>query len=1125
MSLANNRNSVKTFPTPDERDVLFYTLVDTSKEANSQFEYGMPWGRNDEYAGHLLVYAEPAGRDGTTDAMRKLYWMAPRQEQDLYNFEYTEANIGDVKFKSVKRSYLMLREDFDPDSPNPGDVMVNIPEDVFTEEYILIFREQGRPEKEFDSIFVSDDRIYMKRVPIADRKYDPESGTTILTTQTLYHRGELVEGVPIEDLILDLDNEYWKGDGADIKNRNGTQLSDEWFAVDEVKIGLATEPKLSRLLDPRTNAFYTETVTPVQPGTIDASVVGDVYINTQADDYLRSQKTEQDYTLPGIETVSGDVDDATGALVAVERQAIVKGSEAAGFSVVGESITKIDGDNAQLDQKTVKTYDLPSEEFVGYGYDEHFDMSIKETRQAVRRGTVVGSKYVGGVVEIKNHNVVADFKLGSELFNGTTLEGAIEELEAKEIIIPASFNYNFPRTLNGVRIVYAKAWAAAYNEEGGVDDVANASRFYVEMDITEPTADSVQGRIIRKFRTNLSDISDLIAGYPTYDWHARQESFGILNSYWFAQGGTDTTRAMAVAHADAQQISIPATVHNDIYVDVSAVGVAIGLGSDTLTQTILLPATSGYGEAPGWITIDVDVIPRRFGIYEIQIKQVNTTGYGLSTDPNFGPITPGAEGEGSDDTPPGIIPPGVDPDDLEDESYINVPVRLVWQQSWNDPGNNMSIQIATNADFSTVILEQENVTGDLTAPGGGYKREYTFTVTDTHLDPDESYWWRVKKGPVASVNPWQFMGAFHTMLAPTDTPVIESPAAGVTLEARTVTLSRIPYGVVKEVEVDDNDTFTTPGAITQTLTAGATYYVRGRWTNGFGNSPWSATTSFIAPSAPTLIPAITPDAPVIYGPSISFTLDAAPNQYYIYHLSVDNGASVNSTAHNTQGRLANITGMATAETYNLSCEVESDLDMLGPDTVIHTFTTSNPYAPVGITPADTDTVPYPTPITVFAQPGALLRVQAHPTNSFTSPAYTAVLDAGLGSAQIPMTGEVWFRVRTESTFATSSWTTPQSYWAGPPIARPVLDDPDNGTSTNFGSIAMLWDDVAGADTYDFEISLSPSFTTLTDSQTGLATSDCSFFPPGDALYYWRTRGVNAAGNGPWSLTGYFTKIP
>ncbi len=228
------------WPTPEERDKLFYIENNGDLPKNKKFEYGDPHPDRDKYPYHKLVYVSPQ----TPDNWSKWYYASARILEDEYNWTFTDADLGDTRFKAVNREYVTLRDKFSPDEPAMGFAMPDIPRDKFEGEYVLASREQLRtPDKELDSIFVFERLTYVLKVTLSENGYDNQLEGNLQNRVTLYYRGETVPGpdVPIEDLMADETSTYW-GLQADKTSRTGRQLTDNWFSVTENRETLRRQP-------------------------------------------------------------------------------------------------------------------------------------------------------------------------------------------------------------------------------------------------------------------------------------------------------------------------------------------------------------------------------------------------------------------------------------------------------------------------------------------------------------------------------------------------------------------------------------------------------------------------------------------------------------------------------------------------------------------------------------------------------------------------------------------------------------------------------------------------------------------------------------------------------------------
>lgn len=100
---------------------------------------------------------------------------------------------------------------------------------------------------------------------------------------------------------------------------------------------------------------------------------------------------------------------------------------------------------------------------------------------------------------------------------------------------------------------------------------------------------------------------------------------------------------------------------------------------------------------------------------------------------------------------------------------------------------------------------------------------------------------------------------------------------------------------------------------------------------------------------------------------------------------------------------------------------------------------------------------------------------------------------------------------------------PLSDWmiSGAPVAQPSPTSPTNGATGVAINGTMTWGSVAEASEYDIQIDDDSGFgSPLVDTSTG--SLSYAFSLSNDETYYWRVRGTNVVGDGPWSTTYSFT---
>jgi hypothetical protein len=234
------RQRVLDFVSPKVADILFFETVDTSLLNFSGFpDYQTPHPDTVKYPNHFLCFIAKGDEEGI---LQRYYYAAERANQDDYNFEHTKTSIGGEKYDTITRTYIIPRDDYDPDDPETGTVMPDTPAGKFTaSDYVLLTKSQKRISQELDSVFVVEQRVYMKRVILFAPSYDDKVGGAIISKSQLYYRGEIFTGViTIEDAVQD--PQYWVPTTTG-QLKQAVQVSEDWFLVttaDLIPQGLGT---------------------------------------------------------------------------------------------------------------------------------------------------------------------------------------------------------------------------------------------------------------------------------------------------------------------------------------------------------------------------------------------------------------------------------------------------------------------------------------------------------------------------------------------------------------------------------------------------------------------------------------------------------------------------------------------------------------------------------------------------------------------------------------------------------------------------------------------------------------------------------------------------------------------
>ena len=232
------RQDSKTFPTPLIGDVVFSEVRDCTRTAFP--EYGTPHPDSKKWPYHKLVFIKSV--DIERDGLFEFFYGADRDRQDLYNFQFSQADIGGVKFDSVVRTYVSARSEFAPTKYAMGSAMPTDPDDVFDGAYVLSeYRQVDQQEQVLSSLYVTEQLTYIKKTTLVEALYDERTGRGSQNRKIAFYRGEYTpeypkntaDAITIEDIFEDPAHPYWGLQSTTNIFRAGEQLSDNWFAVQE----------------------------------------------------------------------------------------------------------------------------------------------------------------------------------------------------------------------------------------------------------------------------------------------------------------------------------------------------------------------------------------------------------------------------------------------------------------------------------------------------------------------------------------------------------------------------------------------------------------------------------------------------------------------------------------------------------------------------------------------------------------------------------------------------------------------------------------------------------------------------------------------------------------------------
>lgn len=676
MPQSNERSQVLSYPTPLPRDLIFYQTVQSElpKNGRGTWEYGDPHPDKAKYPSHFLVFVTPADDVG----MQKWYYAAKRECQDLYNFEWTDADIGGERFETVSRDYVTLRDEFDAVAPAMGALMPNVPQGRFAPgsddptvaDFVLAGRKQGQiQQQELNAMFVVEHLVYAKRSTLSNVKIDLQTGRSKYSISKWYYRGEVVDGTPIETLAANPNNPYW-GLQEDGVFRELAQPTTNWFVITEstavpagsensaenpAKTRVVTFPTPNgpgRTTPLRTDVLFVEKGTMPDPAPTYGTPHYDatkwpnhklVYVKP-ADEtgllfefYYAADRIDQD--LYNFEDVNGESFVRTYLLTRAEYldptyfatqkakvgDAIVGRFDQYVFAdeSVDRSVQELDGLYVIVKRRFLQK--TRTRQF----YDDDLDSDITESVVVIEAGTGSSSSSPGSVTEIQPVNIWHDLRITTTVvgFSGSkTLPTLIKDIP-----------YRFPDLLKAATwvgcsaIAQSSAAATSYSES-----------WYIYYDLVEPTGGPFEARV-RRFLVAAPD--SLRATYPIQPLVTKRETIGQARAYFIASDKGNTT------FARAEQLEVPASIHGDITIGNSDIGFALGQYTDKIAATPNFAEFSLLTE----MTIGYESQKTRYGLYIVEITQLNLSGVYNGRKVPFGSETPGDSGVG--DVSTAIVPP------------------------------------------------------------------------------------------------------------------------------------------------------------------------------------------------------------------------------------------------------------------------------------------------------------------------------------------------------------------------------------------------------------------------------------------------------------------------------------
>ena len=226
---SNRRQRVIEFSTPKVADLVVVEVVDASRNVGSagaadDTAYGTAHPNTDKFPNFKLALIKNA--DDQQGQFQYWYYVKDRAEQDKYNWEFQAAGASNPLYDTVVRTYVLPRygtgsngalgdsqtggvDVFDEALPAINSTMPTTIHDPFgasglgsggdgvitatDSNYVLFEKKQVRSgDNTLDSLYVVEQRIYVKKIPIRRTDVDAEFDTPLKSKETLWYKDETV---------------------------------------------------------------------------------------------------------------------------------------------------------------------------------------------------------------------------------------------------------------------------------------------------------------------------------------------------------------------------------------------------------------------------------------------------------------------------------------------------------------------------------------------------------------------------------------------------------------------------------------------------------------------------------------------------------------------------------------------------------------------------------------------------------------------------------------------------------------------------------------------------------------------------------------------------------------------
>ncbi|HOJ04534.1 MAG TPA: S8 family serine peptidase [Bacteroidota bacterium] len=457
--------------------------------------------------------------------------------------------------------------------------------------------------------------------------------------------------------------------------------------------------------------------------------------------------------------------------------------------------------------------------------------------------------------------------------------------------------------------------------------------------------------------------------------------------------------------------------------------------------------------------------------------------------------------------------------------------RLLW--STVSGAERYRVELSTSAGFTPLL---ETVTVDVV--NSAYPR--------TELPASAQIHWRIRAENTSGAGAWSTTGRFTTKAREPEPPILQSPAHQSSPPAPVELRWKSVAGAMRyRVQVSTNGSFTevvldssgiqSTSLVAALLAANFPYYWHVSASNGIGSSPWSETWSYtprvVPPAAPMLIDpanaALNVPLPV---PLRWHAVDGASRYDVQVSLSPQCLAPYALERSDVRDTTLLATALQSGTTYYWRARA-SNLGGSGAWSTIWSFSTASAVlsTPVPIEPVAERTAVPTRPLLrwtgVDGANGYDLRLASDASFGNLLVDLTALLDTVHTLVDTIAAGQwVYWQVRARQAVNTSAWSVAQRFRVLRPIplVTALLEPVHGAVNLDTAQVSFRWQGLLHVDDYTLQCAESTDFTAVLENVTVAdSTAVLGPFASGRRLY-WRVRGNNERGEGPWSEVWDFT---